>query len=136
MNADGSDAHPLLREGVSAADPAWSPDGGRIAFTDRATSSIFVVDADGQNLRQVTSGPEDRDPTWSPTGRQIAFSSKRGTWRSLFVVKTDGTGRKRLTNDGFDRQPEWYVPPSARAVHATGKTSLTWGWLKARGACP
>jgi len=71
-------------------DPAWSPDGTRIAFTsnrslpdpDRAyNSDIWIVAADnkdkGARLTQVTSNPgDDSQATWSPDGKWIAYSTQ------------------------------------------------------------
>ena len=71
-------------------EPAWSPDGKRIAFASNRSqpdpdrtynSDIWVVAADnrdkGAHLTQVTSNPgEDRQPAWSPDGKWIAYSSQ------------------------------------------------------------
>src|SRR5262249_28403218 len=53
--------------------PAWSPDGKRIAFHGGTANSIHVVNADGSNVRTLTSGVEDADPAWSPDGKRITF---------------------------------------------------------------
>ena len=57
--------------------PAWSPDGGRIAYT--AGGDIWIVQAAGGpavNLTRDHPGA-DRGPAWSPDGGQIAFVSQR-----------------------------------------------------------
>jgi Tol biopolymer transport system component len=107
------------------AGPSWSPDGTKIAFsnadTGRRGAAIFVMDADGTHVRQLThSVPTegvkwsgDLDPTWSPDGKRIAFTSSRdygvsGSW-SIYTVSTDR--RPIPTNliqvDGNDLQPDW-----------------------------
>ncbi len=68
MNADGSGIG-LLTEGQPgfiAQGPAFSPDGTKIAFfrTTSAGSDVFVVNADGSGLQQVTSTGGARDPDW------------------------------------------------------------------------
>jgi dipeptidyl aminopeptidase/acylaminoacyl peptidase len=71
-------------------EPAWSPDGTRLAFTSNRSvpdpdrtynSDIWVVAADnadkGGQLTQVTSNPgEDHQAAWSPDGNWITFSSQ------------------------------------------------------------
>jgi dipeptidyl aminopeptidase/acylaminoacyl peptidase len=71
-------------------EPAWSPDGTRIAFTsnrslpdpDRSyNSDIWIIDADnkdkGAHMTQVTSNPgEDHQADWSPDGKWITYSSQ------------------------------------------------------------
>ncbi len=55
-----------------AADPTWSPDGKQIAFT--LFGSIWVVDAEGGDARQVTASEGyHAHPAWSPKGDFIAF---------------------------------------------------------------
>jgi len=100
--------------------PAWSPDGTRIAFMGGTSSSeydIWVVNADGSNLTQLTDSPgPDGWPAWSPDGTQIAFSSVRddcsysdapdcrstgdiGPHHDVWIVNADGTGLTRVTHE-------------------------------------
>jgi dipeptidyl aminopeptidase/acylaminoacyl peptidase len=75
MNADGT-RNRFLVEGAS---PRWSPDGTRIAFTDRAApegSEIFVrwMDAEGATtqITRLEHGPSNI--AWSPDGNSISFT--------------------------------------------------------------
>src|SRR6266542_3019965 len=66
-------------------DYAWSPDGSKVAFSGSsnpdqhaAYSAIFVMNADGSGLTQLTPDSEvDSGPAWSPDGTRIAYASGR-----------------------------------------------------------
>jgi len=100
--------------GVSNADPAWSPDGRRLAFaSDRRGGAwdIYVMDADGSNVvRRTSTGALNANPTWSPDGRMIAFQGFYSYRHDLYLVSADGaeTSPVRLTTSpGWEAQPAW-----------------------------
>lgn len=115
VSADGSDSQNVTEANCSgdclaSEQPAWSPDGQRIAFS-RAIGPVpadgpppvvglFVMDADGSNLRQLTqlvpnSGTEDHTPSWSHDGERIAFMRANNTAKPenasyIYTVDADG----------------------------------------------
>jgi actin-like ATPase involved in cell morphogenesis len=92
-------------DGVDA-DPAWSPDGSRIAFRRRVPNGtidgnedVFVMNADGSDARAIASAPAaDFKPVWSPDNKNLLIISNRksdagrpGTTFDLWLVRvTDG----------------------------------------------
>ncbi len=108
-----------LTEGSALADlqPAWSPDGGRIAhvvrFGAKNRTDLFVTPASrGGRIRLTSNAAPERDPSWSPTGTMLAFAAREGgsgPFR-IFTVRADGTGRRQLTaqqGGTADRAPVW-----------------------------
>ncbi len=112
MNADGTGVTQRLTQ-IWSADPAWSPDGRRIAFTSGDNSvgyNIFVIDADGANMSQLTQhGGVWELPAWSPDGTQIAFHAQGydlGTipTHRIGIVGADGSGLTLVEPDWAERR--------------------------------
>jgi Tol biopolymer transport system component len=108
MNADGTQPRRLVgarvdNRGARSADFAWSPDGGQIAFTQCCREDeIFVVNADGSGLRQLTDNDDgvfDGDPAWSPDGQAIAFTSSRDGNAEIYVMHADGSDQRNMSQN-------------------------------------
>ena len=87
---------------IAAAEAA--PDGKQIVFqtgyysvkANKGHQVICIVDADGNNRRQLTtSSKNETDPTWIEGGKRIAFLTGGQVW----AMNPDGTDRRQLTND-------------------------------------
>jgi len=104
---------------ASDSQPAFSPDGERIAFrSNREPAGIYLMEATGENLRPVTAG--GFNPSWSPDGKEIVYSeagrdvpSVRNTVPSKLWIINVETGAKRLLTDRDAMQPAW-SPSGAR----------------------
>ncbi len=111
MNADGAGHEQLTDLKADALDPAWSPDGSKIAFSSRPDRNrdIYVINADGTGLRQVTDDEyPDEGPTWSPDGTKIAFASARDESYDIYVMNIDGSNRTQITDGSVDYyEPAW-----------------------------
>ena len=79
--------------------PDVSPDGSRLALNSWGNQEdIFVVNADGGGLRQLTDDlHKDRMPKWSPDGRQIAFYSNRSGTYQIWTIDADGADLTQRT---------------------------------------
>ncbi len=96
-------------------DPTLSPDGKRICYTGHAAGgvTVFVMDADGGNKRQVVkeiSKVGATFPNWSPDGREIVYSFPVGAALELFVISADGTMNRQLTKTGKICTPSAWSP--------------------------
>ena len=130
MSADGSGRRRLV-DGDEDGAPAWSPDGGQIAFVRGLRpmlSRIMVVDPDDPATTRPLVEPTDRtadaDPAWSPDGEQLAFvravvgdpGSAPGSYR-LVVVDRDGSRpRTILERTEPIGSPSWSPNGTAIAV--------------------
>jgi hypothetical protein len=61
-----------------ASEPAWSPDGRRLAYVapgEGELSDVFVADANGTHIGAITHTEdlEEASPSWSPDGRRLVF---------------------------------------------------------------
>lgn len=104
--------------------PAWSPDGSRIAFSSGRTGNfeIYVMNADGSDLIQLTTSRGfDEWPVWSPNGRQIAFVSDRDGNVELYLMEADGSNVQRLTNHPANDWPAAWSPDGRRLVFASDR---------------
>src|SRR6476659_2099124 len=79
-NADGSDEQRLAGTADVDYDPAWSADGGWIAFTSERNGSadVYRVKPDGSSLERLTDSPAyDDQAAFSPDGKQLVFVTTR-----------------------------------------------------------
>ena len=92
--------------------PTWSPDHKRIAYQSNrdGTYHIYVMDADGGNTKQISSGDsiDDRHPAWSPDGNTIAVDSGDATHREIWIIDIGSQRRTQVTKTGqIASFPSW-----------------------------
>lgn len=128
MNANGSGLTRVTDSSEFTFDdePAWSPDGTRIAFVSNPLGhdEIYVMNGDGTEQTRLTASPGANEPptwsadatwyhsidsvSWSPDGTRIAFVVSSlldlpdgrmfpGYRTSVWVINADGTGQTNLT---------------------------------------
>ncbi len=91
----------------TVGDPQVSPDGRRIAFTvtesnlaeGKSKSEIYLMDADGNNIRKVTDNPAaDYHPRWSPDGKSLLFLSTRHEGPQAWLLPLSGGEPTQVTH--------------------------------------
>jgi TolB protein len=150
MQRDGSALRPLVECGFKASapfpgncvgvnHPGWSPDGSKLAFQYNLVDSryvgslgvqagIWIVNADGTGLRQVTQQTPgdswDFGSQWSPDGTSLAFFrlDVGANNEAIYTVNVDGTGERRVT------------PPSLNAANPNWSPDERWILFNAESA--
>jgi serine/threonine protein kinase len=88
-------------------DPAWDPNGGRIAFTSVRDNrpQIYVMDINGENLANLNSDlAHNRQPAWAPSGSQIVFTSTRGGQTEIWRMPAGGGDVSRFSFSSGDER--------------------------------
>jgi TolB protein len=122
VNSDGTGVV-RLSDGPDDAEPAWSPDGSRLAFASARGASpestaIWIMDADGGNLVRRAIALYGGSPSWSPDGQWIAFTAVTpydslipGTGSlDVFVMRADDDGTSPINliaQQAWDAHPAW-----------------------------
>ncbi len=112
------------------ASPAWSPDGGKIAFaSDRdGPLDLYVMNADGSGITRLTSNVGFAGaPAWAPDGERIAFDCRptAGANTDICASNSDGSGFVRLTTHPADDSGAAFAPTDGRIAFATRRFGAT-----------
>jgi Tol biopolymer transport system component len=128
IEPDGQRPANITNSPALESQPAWSPDGGSIAYTYDNLPGEHVLEIVVRRLLDgaetfLTDGPElDSDPVWSPNGRFVVFSrqpvvnGRSDLWR----IRSDGTAPRMLMSQGYG--PSWQPIPQ-RTVTPTSVVS-------------
>jgi Tol biopolymer transport system component len=115
QSVTGQAAINLTKDSTADDDqPAFSPDGERIAFrSTRDGGGIFVMGRTGEQVRRVTR--QGFSPSWSPDGKQIVFATHRMDLRpqnsegqsELWIAGIDGAVEPQRVYEGDATLPSW-----------------------------
>lgn len=100
---------------ANAAQPAWSPAGGEIAFTllaetPGATGGLYLLDVDDGGDERLTRVEPLSGADWSPDARKLLFAAERDEHVDVYVANLRGFGllaNLTRTHAGESRDPVW-----------------------------
>jgi Tol biopolymer transport system component len=135
VHASGTGLRQITVGRGPANDPAFAPDGGRLAFA-RLSSGLFVVNIDGSALRRLTGDGSDRYPVWSPKGGRIAFVRGAQSGYRLWLMNADGHSQHRLRRaPATVGRPAWTEDGKSLVIASDGafhKVSAATGQVQKR----
>jgi TolB protein len=126
VRPDGTDGREVVSvsERFHHGSPCWSPDGTKLLFDAYRQGlqepTLFVVDADGKNLKELGSGAY---PQWSPDGNQVLFFSGLGQDPRISLMHADGSGRRELLAGAW---PSWSGGGKQMLFSRSGPDSGIW----------
>lgn len=136
INVDGTGARQLVGlsdgevsiPGEYNEEPAWSPDGRRIAWARSfgGTHHIWVIDVDGANDRRlVATASDDREPAWTPDGQAITIRRTRNQESQIITIDAR-TGNELVTiyPPGEGSRPAWSPSGQWLAFASSGVPGL------------
>src|SRR5262249_26301568 len=99
----------------AASEPAWSPDGSKLAHV--RPGQVYVAASDGTGEALVGAG---EDPAWSPDGAKLVVSRSDGKAKQLVVIELASGATTQLTDGTSDsRLPAW-SPDGSTIVFSSG----------------
>jgi len=117
-DSDGYNPQTILTSQEPLMSPAWSPDGGRLAYVsfESKTAQIFVQElSTGTRRKLVSFKGINGAPAWSPDGRSLALTLSRDGNPEIYTIDLKNNSLKRLTsNAAIDTEPVW--TPDGRSI--------------------
>jgi TolB protein len=118
-DSDGENAQSALASSEPIISPAWSADGGRLAYVSFESRKpvVYVHDvASGKRRLIANFRGSNSAPAWSPDGRTLAVTLSRDGGSQLYTIDANGGEPRRLTQSaGIDTEPVY--SPDGRSIY-------------------
>jgi TolB protein len=110
-DADGFNSQFILAHKEPIISPAWSPEGGRIAYVsfEQRKSIVFLHDLmTGQRRVLANYEGSNSAPAWTPSGDHLGVALSKDGITQLYRLKVDGGDLQRLTvSNAIDTEPSY-----------------------------
>jgi Tol biopolymer transport system component len=122
----------MMDDPAIATEPAFSPDGSRIAFTSTrdGQAEIYVMDADGGSVARLTNAPgADGDASFAPDGQAVVYHSQRTAHRQIYVQPITGSDATQLTQEPADNSQPTVSPDGETIAFVSNREGNSHIWL-------
>jgi len=125
----------VMDDTAVATEPAFSPDGSRIAFTSTRDGNpeIYVMDADGTSAGRLTNSPGvDGDASFTADGQAVVFHSQRTGHRQIFQQPITSSDAVQLTQEPADNSQPTMSPDGETIAFVSNREGNNHIWLMSK----
>ena len=125
----------VMDDTAVATEPAFSPDGSRIAFTSTRDGQpeIYVMDADGTSAGRLTNSPgADGDASFTADGQSVVFHSQRTGHRQIFLQPITSSDAVQLTQEPADNSQPTVSPDGETIAFVSNREGNNHIWLMSK----
>ena len=125
----------IMDDTAVATEPAFSPDGSRIAFTSTRDGNpeIYVMDADGTSAGRLTNSPgADGDASFTADGQAVVFHSQRTGHRQIFLQPITSSDAVQLTQEPADNSQPTVSPDGETIAFVSNREGNNHIWLMSK----
>jgi len=125
----------VMDDPAIASEPAFSPDGSRIAFTSTRDGQpeVYLMDADGTGVSRLTNSPGlDGDASFTADGQAVVFHSQRTGHRQIFLQPITSSDAVQLTQEPADNSQPTMSPDGEMIAFVSNREGNNHIWLMAK----
>src|SRR5881628_1319014 len=125
----------IMDDTAVATEPAFSPDGSRIAFTSTRDGQpeIYIMDADGTSAGRLTNSPgADGDASFTADGQSVVFHSQRTGHRQIFLQPITSSDAVQLTQEPADNSQPTVSPDGETIAFVSNRDGTNHIWLMSK----